>query len=99
MNSKISSTKVTKEVPVLVRNEDIDIGTSYLPYLNNLQISERHKNFTTYDLSELWEISLDQDTITIKKTMQKLLCSDVILLTWRYHTGRVFTRNTLQGKW
>ena len=38
MNSKISSTKATKEVTAIVRNEDINIGTSDVPYLKNFQI-------------------------------------------------------------
>ena len=34
MNGKITPMKAKKEVPVLVRNEEIDIGTSDVPYSN-----------------------------------------------------------------
>ena len=36
---------------VLVRNEDIDIGTSDVTDLNILQRSERHTDITVYYLS------------------------------------------------
>ena len=48
-NTKIASTKVTKEFPALVRNEEIDIGTSDVPYIKTFQISERHTDGTAYN--------------------------------------------------
>ena len=39
--------KVTKEVPVLVRNKERDIGTSDVTYLNTFQRSEIHTDATT----------------------------------------------------
>ena len=39
MNWKIVSTKMAKEVPMLVRNEDIDIGTSDVPNIDTFQRS------------------------------------------------------------
>ena len=91
MNSKIASMKVTKEVPVIVRNEEINIGTSSVPYLETLLISERHTDVTTYDLSELWGILLSQNN------MKKFLSSSAFMLNRRYRTDRVFTINTIQG--
>ena len=44
--------KVTKEEPVIVRNEGQDIGTLNVPEIKNFQISYRHKYVTAYDLSE-----------------------------------------------
>ena len=38
INSKIASMKVTKEVLVIVRNKERDIGTSDAKYLNTFQI-------------------------------------------------------------
>ena len=52
INRKIVSTKVTKEVLVLVSNEDIAIGTSDVTDLNTFQSSERHKYSIAYDFSE-----------------------------------------------
>ena len=46
---KIASMKVTKEFPALVRNEEIDIGTSDVPYIKTFQISERHTDVTAYN--------------------------------------------------
>ena len=37
----ISLMKVTKEVPVIVMNEELDITTLDVPDLNNLQIPEQ----------------------------------------------------------
>ena len=51
INREIASTKVTKGVLVMVRNEDIDIGTSDVTDLNTFYISERHTDFTAYDLN------------------------------------------------
>ena len=99
MDRKISSMKVTQEVPVLIRNEELDIGTSDVPDLKTSQSSERHTDVTAYDLSERWGISLAQSTITLKNTTQKFLPSAVIPLARRYHTDRVFTRNILQVQW
>ena len=46
------SLKVTKEVPVIVRNEEQYIGTSDVPDIKTFQISERHTDVTAYDFSE-----------------------------------------------
>ena len=99
MNRKISSMNMTREVKVLVRNKEIDIGTSYVPYIKTFQSSERHTDVTTYDLSERWGISLSQDTRTLKKNTQKFLHSSIIELDSRYRTYRVFTRKKLLVQW
>ena len=82
---------------MLVGNEEIDTRTSDVPYIKTFQILKRHIDFTTYDLSEKCGIRLVQDTITLNKTMQNFLHSVIIIFGRRYHTGRVFTRKTLQG--
>ena len=51
--------KETKEVPVLVRNENIDFGTPDMLDLKKFQISERHTDVNAYDLSGKWDIRLD----------------------------------------
>ena len=50
--------KITKEVPVLVRNENKYIGTSDVPYLNTFHRSELHTYVNAYNFSELWLIKL-----------------------------------------
>ena len=52
MNWKIASMKLTKEVPVLVRNEEKYIGTSDITDIKTFQSSERHTDVFTYDFSE-----------------------------------------------
>ena len=66
-NINIASMEVTKELMVLVRDEDRDIGTSDVPDLKTFQSSGRHTYVTTYDLSEQWGIRLSQDTRKIKR--------------------------------
>ena len=90
-NRKIVSLKATKEVLVIVRKKERDIGTSDVPDLKTFQSSEHHTDVSAYDLSERWGISLSQATITLKKTMQKFLCSTVIPLARIYRTDRVLT--------
>ena len=99
MNIKMDSTKVTKLGLGIVSNEEIDNGTSDVTYLNNLQSSERHTDFTAYYLSERWGIILSPDTRTLNKTIQKLLCGAILPLDRRYCTDIVFTRKKMQGQW
>ena len=96
MNGKIASMKATKEVPVLVRNEDQDIGISDVPDIMTSQSLERHIYVTVYDLIEPRGIRLSKYTITPKKITQMFLHSAVLLLDRIYHKDRFFTRNTLQ---
>ena len=79
--------------------EEIDIGTSYVPYLKTFQILDHHTYVTAYDLSERCVLRLSQATRKHKKTTHKFLCSAVIMLDWRYCTGRVFTRKILKVQW
>ena len=45
-------------MPVLVGNEERDIGTSDVPDLKTFQRLERLTDVTAYDLSEKWVIRL-----------------------------------------
>ena len=82
---------------VIVKNEERDIRTSYVPDLKVFLSSEPHTDFTAYDYSDRWVIILSQATRTIKKTKQKFLCGTVIPLDSRYRMNRVLTRKKLQG--
>ena len=86
-------------MPVLVRNEERDIGTSDVPDLKTLQSSEQHTYVTKYYLSEQWGINLAQATITLKKTTHNFLYSAVLTFSRRYCTYIVFKRNKLEGQW
>ena len=50
--------KVKEEVPGIFRNEEIDIGTSYIPDLKTFHSPEFHKDVTTYNYSDQWGIRL-----------------------------------------
>ena len=59
---------MTKEVTVLVRNEEIDIGTSDVTDIKTFRRLERHIYVTAYDISEQRGVRLTQYTITLKNT-------------------------------
>ena len=85
--------EATKEITVLVSNEEINIAISDVPDFNSFQISNCHIDATTHGLSEQYDIILDQATLILKKTTYNLLPSTVIMLVRRYHMDRFFTRN------
>ena len=89
MNIKIDSTKVMKEVLVIVGNLEIDIDTSYVAYLKTFHISPHQTYVTAYDLIEIWGMSLYQYTRTLKNTTQKFLHSSVLPLDRIYRTYRI----------
>ena len=41
---------------MIVRNEEIDVGTSYVLDIKNFRISDRHPDVHVYALSERWGI-------------------------------------------
>ena len=82
-------------MPVLIRNEEIYIGTSEVPYLKTFHRSESHTEDTTYYFSGRWGIRLSQATRKLKKTTQMFLRSAFLPFERKYHTDRVFTRKTL----
>ena len=52
MSRKIAPMEVTKEVPLLVRNEEVDIVKSYVPDIKIFQNFERHIDATSYGFSD-----------------------------------------------
>ena len=75
---------VTKEVSVIVSNEEQDIGTSDVQYHKTFHRSELHIDVTPYDLSDQRVIILARSTRTHKKTMQEFFHINVLLLERRY---------------
>ena len=67
--------------------------------LSTFQSSERHTDVSPQDLSERWNISIQQATATLKKTTQWFIRSAVLPLLRRYRADRMFKRKTLDGKW
>ena len=74
------SMMLTKEIPMLVRNQQIDIETSDVSNIKNLQSSERNTDVMAHDLSEQQGIIFYQYNITLKKNIHKFLHSAVLLL-------------------
>jgi len=52
--------------------------------------SERHTNTTAEDLSEIWNISVDQARMTLDATTQHHVRSAIMPLSRRYRTDRMF---------
>ena len=57
-------------MPAIVRNEERDIRTSDVPDLKTFQRSERHIDFTAYDMSERGGVRLSKATRILNKTTQ-----------------------------
>ena len=94
MSRKISSLK-----RIELDKSRIDPGNSDIKITHTFRSSDRHSDVTTQDLSERWGISISTTVNTLKKITQKFLSSTVLLLSRRYITDRVFTRNTLFMEW
>ena len=76
-----------------------DPGKSDVPFTHAFQISDRHIDVTSKDLSERWGVSVPTVTKTLNKTTQMFLRSTVLPLSRRYRTDRLSSRSTLLGDW
>ena len=83
----------------LVQPSKVDDSELNTKELNTFQSSERHTDVSPQDLSERWNISIQQATATLKKTTQRFIRSAVLPLSRRYRADRMFKRKTLDGKW
>ena len=70
-----------------------------VPQINKLQSKGRNSTVSPEELSERWQIVLEQEIDTITKTTQRLTCSSEMPLTRRYKADRVFQTKRLTGKW
>ena len=59
----------------------------------------RYSTMSPKELSERWQIGLEQARETIPKTTQRLTCSDVMPLARRYKADRLFQTKSLTGMW
>ena len=103
LTRKIATMKVVKEPappskvllkPSKTISTDVDSKE-----LHTFESSERHTDVSPQDLSERWNISIQQATATLKKTTQRFIRSAVLPLARRYRADRMFKRKTLDGKW
>ena len=59
--------------------------------------SERHSNTTAEDLSEIWNISVEQARMTLDATTQYHVRSAIMPLSRRYRTDRMFEPKRIKG--
>jgi hypothetical protein len=85
---------------VKVRNvSQVGVEITDLPQTKSFQSKGRHSSVTPADLSERWQIGLDQATETLKRTTQRLTRSAVMPLARRYRADRHFQTKRLNGMW
>ena len=70
-----------------------------LPQAKTFQSKELYSTISPGELSEWWQIGLEQARDTISKTTQRLTCSSVIPLMRRYKAYRVFQTKSITGMW
>ena len=68
-----------------------------LPSALTFQSKSRHSSVTPEDLSDCWFIGLKKAKDTIKNTTQRILCSALLPLAWRYRADRMYERPRIQG--
>ena len=59
--------------------------------------NNRHSNTTAEDLSEVWNISLEQARMTLDATTQNHVRSAIMPLSRRYRTDRMFEPKRIKG--
>ncbi len=70
-----------------------------VPQLKTFQSKGRHSTVSPEDLSERWQIGLEQARETLKQTTQRLARSAVMPLARRYRADRRFQKKRLDGMW
>ena len=88
----IASVKVRTVAEVGVEMPD-------LPQAKSFQSKGRHSSVSPADLSERWQIGLEQAKETLKRTTQRLTRSAVMPLARRYRADRHFQTKRLDGMW
>jgi hypothetical protein len=67
--------------------------------IKTFQSKGRHSLVSPEDLSERWQIGLEQSKETLKWTTQRVIRSAVMSLARRYRADRMFQTKRLAGKW
>ena len=70
-----------------------------VPQAKKFQSKGRHSTVSPEELSERWQIGLEQARETIAKTRQRLTRSSVIPLASQYKVDIVFQTKSLTGMW
>jgi hypothetical protein len=70
-----------------------------VPRTKTFQSKGRHSSVSPEDLSERWQIGLEQSKETLKRTTQRVTRSAVMPLARRYRADRMFQTKRLAGMW
>jgi hypothetical protein len=70
-----------------------------VPRTKTCQSKGRHSSVSPEDLSERWQIGLEQSKETLKRTTQRVVRSAVMPLARRYRADRMFQTKRLAGMW
>jgi hypothetical protein len=92
----IASVKVR---PMPRRASQVEVEVQDVPQLKTFQSKGRHSSVSPEDLSERWQIGLEQAKETLKRTTQRLARSAIMPLARRYRADRIFQRKILDGMW
>ena len=74
-------------------------GQSDIKEMTTFHGTGRHTDTSPKDFIQRWHISVSQAIKTLKHTTHKFLKSDILPLSQRYQSDRMFDRKTLAGKW
>jgi hypothetical protein len=95
----IASIKVASPPPKQI-SQVVETETQDLPPIKTFQSKGRHSLVSPEDLSERWQIGLEQSKETLKRTTQRVIQSAVLMpLARRYRADRMFQTKRLAGKW
>jgi hypothetical protein len=77
----------------------VEVEIQDVPQAKSFQSKGRHSSVTPEDLSERWQIGLEQAKETLRRTTQRLARSAVMPLARRYKADRAFQLKRLDGMW
>jgi hypothetical protein len=78
----------------------VETETQDVPRTKTFQSKGRHSSVSApEDLSERWQIGLEQSKETLKRTTQRVVQSAVMPLARRYRADRMFQTKRLAGMW
>ena len=77
----------------------VGVEVQDVPQAKSFQSKGRHSSVSPEDLSERWQIGLEQAKETLKRTTQRLARSAVMPLARRHKADRKFQTKRLAGMW
>jgi hypothetical protein len=84
---------------ILRRTSQVEVEIQDVPQAKSFQSKGRHSSVSPEELSERWQIGLEQAKETLKRTTQRLARSAVMPLARRYKADRAFQTKRLDGMW